>query len=77
MLTYREFYEICEGKKPTDPPHAVPGSVRDLGDGARTYTLQSYNGPSRPPTAKEIKKHITSQSGGKKVERYARKKKKN
>jgi len=26
MLTFREFYEICEGKKSGTPPHAVPGS---------------------------------------------------
>jgi hypothetical protein len=80
MLTYREFYEICEGKKSTDPPHAVPGSVKDLGDGARTYTLQSYTGPSGPPSKKEIEKTVISKSGGKEVKKYVKardKKKKN
>jgi hypothetical protein len=45
MLTFREFYQICEGKKPDTPPHAVPGTVNRDSSGTLTYTLQRYDGP--------------------------------
>jgi len=73
MLTFREFYEICEGKKPDTPPHAVPGTYERSKDGTGTYTLQSYDGPKRKPTKKEIKKEILDKSGGKKVKKHAKK----
>jgi len=58
MLTFREFYEICEGKKPDTPPHAVPGTVNRDSSGTLTYTLQSYDGPKVKPSKKEIKKAL-------------------
>jgi hypothetical protein len=72
MLTFREFYEICEGKKPNTPPHAVAGTVNRDSSGTLTYTLQSYDGPKRKPSKKEIKKQVLDQSGGKKVEKHAK-----
>jgi hypothetical protein len=72
MLTFREFYEICEGKKPDIPPHAVAGTVNRDSSGTLTYTLQPYEGPQRKPTKKEIRKHVLDQSGGKKVEKHAK-----
>lgn len=72
MLTFREFYEICEGKKPKTPPYAIPGTYKRGEDGTGSYTLQSYDGPKRKATKKEIKKHILDQSGGKKVEKHAK-----
>jgi hypothetical protein len=72
MLTFREFYEICEGKKPDTPPHAVSGTVNRDSSGTLTYTLQSYEGPKRKATKKEIKKQVLDQSGGKKVEKHAK-----
>ena len=72
MLTFREFYQICEGKKPDTPPHAVPGTVNRDSSGALTYTLQRYDGPKVKPSKKEIKKQVLDQSGGKKVEKHAK-----
>ena len=72
MLTFREFYEICEGKKPDTPPHAVPGTVNRDSSGTLTYTLRSYDGPKVKPSKKEIKKQVLDQSGGKKVEKHAK-----
>ena len=72
MLTFRELYEICEGKKPDTPPHAVPGTVNRDSSGTLTYTLQSYDGPKVKPSKKEIKKQVLDQSGGKKVEKHAK-----
>jgi len=72
MLTFREFYEICEGKKPDTPPHAVPGTVNRDSSGTLTYTLQSYDGPKVKPSKKEIKKQVLDKSGGKKVEKHAK-----
>lgn len=72
MLTFREFYEICEGKKPDTPPHAVKGTVNRDSSGTLTYTLQSYDGPRGKPSKKEIKKQVLDQSGGKKVEKHAK-----
>jgi len=72
MLTFREFYEICEGKKPDTPPHAVPGTVNRDSSGTLTYTLQRYDGPKVKPSKKEIKKQVLDQSGGKKVEKHAK-----
>lgn len=67
MLTFREFYEICEGKKPDTPPHAVPGTYKIDADGTQTYTLQSYDGPMGKPKKKEIEKLVVKRSGGKQV----------
>jgi len=72
MLTFREFYEICEGKKPDTPPHAVAGTVNRDSSGTLTYTLQSYDGPKGKPSKKEIEKQVLDQSGGKKVEKHAK-----
>ena len=67
MLTFREFYQICEGKKPDTPPHAVPGTYNRSDSGVQTYTLQRYEGPEGKPTKKEVKKLIVDRSGGKAV----------
>ena len=67
MLTFREFYEICEGKKPDTPPHAVPGTYKRSDTGVQTYTLQRYEGPEGKPTKKEVNKLIVKRSGGKEV----------
>ena len=75
MLTFREFYEICEGKKSGTPPHAVPGSYSEK-DGVKTYTLQSYDGPDGPPTKNEVKTRITDKSGRKAVEQELKRRKK-
>jgi len=72
MLTFREFYEICEGKKPETPLHAVSGTVNRDSSGTLTYTLQSYDGPKVKPSKKEIKKNILDQSGGNKVKKHAK-----
>jgi len=73
MLTFREFYKICEGNKPETPPHAVPGTVNRDESGTLTYTLQRYEGPLGKPTKKEIKKQVLDKSGGNKVEKHAKK----
>lgn len=73
MLTFREFYQICEGKKPFTPPHAVPGTFqthRDPQTGEVThssYTLQPYEGPLGKPKKKEIDKLVVKRSGRKPV----------
>ena len=67
MLTFREFYQICEGKKSITPPHAVPGTYNRDVDGTETYTLQSYDGPMGKPKKKEIEKLVIKRSGGKAV----------
>jgi hypothetical protein len=72
MLTFREFYKICEGKKPDTPLQAVPGTVNRDSSGTLTYTLQRYDGPIGKPSKKEIKKQILDKSGGKKVEKHAK-----
>ena len=75
MLTFREFYQICEGKKPNTPPHAVPGTFQAHKDPQtgevthRSYTLQPYEGPLGKPKKKEIQKLVVDRSGGKKVEK--------
>lgn len=63
MLTFREFYEICEGKRPNTPPHAIPGTYKEV-DGVKTYTLQKYGGPTGKPKKKEIEKLVVKRSGG-------------
>lgn len=73
MLTFREFYEICEGKKPDTPPHAVPGTVNRDSSGTLTYTLQSYDGPKGKASNKEIAKQVLNRSGGTKVKKHAKK----
>jgi hypothetical protein len=72
MLTFREFYQICEGKKPNTPPHAVPGTFVRHSDGSSSYTLAPYEGSSGKPTKKEVKKLVVDRSGGKQVEKYAK-----
>ena len=67
MLTFREFYQICEGKKPDTPPHAVPGTYKRDSEGNISYTLQSYDGPLGKPKKKEINKLVVKRSGGKEV----------
>jgi chromosome segregation ATPase len=67
MLTFREFYQICEGKKPDTPPHAVPGTYKRDSEGTISYTLQSYDGPLGKPKKKEIDKLVVKRSGGKAV----------
>lgn len=73
MLTFREFCEICEGKTPDAPPHAVKGTASRDKSGTLTYTLKPYKGPSGPATKKEIDKLVVSQSGGTKVKKHAKK----
>ena len=74
MLTFREFYEICEGKN-SKPPHAVPGTFQAHKDPQtgevthRTYTLQRYEGPLGKPTKKEVDKLVVQRSGGKEVKK--------
>ena len=67
MLTFKEFYQICEGKKPDTPPHAVPGTYKRDSEGTISYTLQSYDGPLGKPKKKEIDKLVVKRSGGKAV----------
>jgi len=69
MLTFKEFYEICEGKKPSTPPHAVPGTYKRDSDGTISYTLQKYEGPLGKPTKKEVNKLVVQRSGGKEVKK--------
>jgi hypothetical protein len=67
MLTFREFYQICEGKKPDTPPHAVPGTYKRDSEGTISYTLQRYDGPQGKPKKKEIDRLVVKRSGGKAV----------
>lgn len=69
MLTFREFYQICEGKKPDTPPHAVPGTYKRDNEGTISYTLQRYEGPLGKPTKKEVNKLVVQRSGGKAVKK--------
>ena len=73
MLTFREFCEICESKKPDTPPHAVPGTYKRDSDGTQTYTLQRYEGPLGKPTKKEVQKLVVDRSGGKEVKKRLKK----
>jgi len=73
MLTFREFYQICEGKKPDTPPHAVPGTYHRSDSGVQTYTLQKYEGPEGKPKKKEIEKLVLKRSGGKAVKQRLKK----
>ncbi len=67
MLKFREFYQICEGKKPDTPPHAVPGTYNRDSEGTISYTLQRYDGPQGKPKKKEIDRLVVKRSGGKVV----------
>ena len=64
MLTFREFYSICEGKKSNDPPYAVPGTYQEK-DGVKTYTLKRDEEPKKAPikSAKKITKMLDKQGG--------------
>jgi hypothetical protein len=64
MLTFREFYGICEGKKPNDHPYAVPDTYQEK-DGVKTYTLKRDDAPKREPikSAKKITKMLDKQGG--------------
>jgi hypothetical protein len=73
MLTFKEFYQICEGKKPDTPPHAVPGTYKRDDDGTISYTLQKYDGPLGKPKKKEIDKLVVKRSGGKAVTKRLKK----
>ena len=73
MLTFREFYQICEGKKPDTPPHAVPGTYKRDSEGTISYTLQRYEGPQGKPKKKEIDKLVVKRSGGKEVTKRLKK----
>lgn len=75
MLTFKEFYEICEGKKPNTPPHAVPGTYKEV-DGVKSYTLQSHSGSAGKPKKKEIEKLIVNRSGGGAVKRELKRREK-
>jgi histidinol dehydrogenase len=75
MITFRDFTNICEGKKSALPPNAVPGTYQEK-DGVKSYTLAPYEGPSKPiGSAKKVKKILDKQGGvgGKSVKKYARK----
>ena len=73
MLTFREFYQICEGKKSDTPPHAVPGTYKRDSEGTISYTLRSYDGPIGKPTKKEVDKLVVKRSGGKEVTKRLKK----
>lgn len=73
MLTFKEFYQICEGKKPDTPPHAVPGTYKKDDDGTISYTLQRYEGPLGKPSKKEINKLVVNRSGGGAVKKRLKK----
>lgn len=73
MLTFREFYEICEAKRPDTPPHAVPGTYKRDSEGTISYTLQKYEGPQGKPTKKEVDKLVVKRSGGKEVTKRLKK----
>ena len=73
MLTFKEFYQICEGKKPDTPPHAVPGTYKRDSEGTISYTLQRYEGPQGKPKKKEIDKLVVKRSGGKEVTKRLKK----
>ena len=73
MLTFREFYEICEAKRPDTPPHAVAGTYKRDNEGTISYTLQSYDGPMGKPTKKEVEKLIVKRIGGKEVKKRLKK----
>ena len=64
MLTFREFYGICEGKKSNEPPYAVPGTYQEK-DGVKTYTLKRDDKPKKAPikSAKKITKMLDKQGG--------------
>jgi hypothetical protein len=64
MLTFREFYTICEGKKSNDPSYAVPGTYQEK-DGVKTYTLKRDDKPKKAPikSAKKITKMLDKQGG--------------
>jgi hypothetical protein len=76
MLTFREFYTICEGKKPNDHPYAVPGTYQEK-DGVKTYTLKRDDAPKREPikSAKKITKMLDKQGGigGKAIKKAGKK----
>ena len=61
MLTFRDFIDICEGKK--SPPGAVKGTFKQT-DGVKTYTLAPYEGPSGPlKSEKKVMKTLEKQGG--------------
>ena len=64
MLTFKEFYSICEGKKTKDLPYVVPGTYQEK-DGVKTYTLKRDDGQKREPikSAKKISKMLDKQGG--------------
>jgi hypothetical protein len=64
MLTFREFYGICEGKKSNEPPYAVLGTYQEK-DGVKTYTLKRDDKPKKTPikSAKKITKMLDKQGG--------------
>jgi hypothetical protein len=76
MLTFREFYGICEGKKPNAHPYAVPGTYQEK-DGVKTYTLKRDDVPKREPikSAKKITKMLDKQGGigGKAIKKAGKK----
>jgi hypothetical protein len=76
MLTFREFYGICEGKKPNAHPYAVPGTYQEK-DGVKTYTLKRDDAPKREPikSAKKITKMLDKQGGigGKAIKKAGKK----
>jgi hypothetical protein len=76
MLTFREFYAICEGKKPNDHPYAVPGTYQEK-DGVKTYTLKRDDEPKKAPikSAKKITKMLDKQGGigGKAIKKAGKK----
>jgi hypothetical protein len=62
MITFREFLIICE-KKSSTPPHAVPGTYKEV-DGVKTYTLARHDAPPTPlGTEKKVKKELEKQGG--------------
>ena len=74
MLTFNEFTNICEGKKSTLPPNAVPGTYQEK-DGVTSYTLAPYEGSNEPiGSAKKVTKMLDKQGGigGKSIKKYVK-----
>lgn len=65
MLSFREFYEICEGKKSGTPPNAVSGTYQERPDGSKSYTLAKPDeAPSKKPLSQKKLNKILDKQGG-------------
>jgi hypothetical protein len=64
-ITFREFVELAEGKKNTnpEPSSAVPGTYQEYPDGYKTYTLKPAKPFKKPLSKKKISKELEKQGG--------------